>query len=97
MSSLDPLALTNPTLLVEVTNPSTEAYDRGDKLSHYKQLPSLRAVLFVSHKAKRITVVQRGPKGWDERDFRSSEQVVLTEPALTFAVDALYDGVRLDA
>ena len=29
----DPLALTNPVRLVEVTSPSTEDYDRGDKLS----------------------------------------------------------------
>jgi len=36
MAAIDPNALTNPTLLVEVTSRSTEDYDRGDKLSHYK-------------------------------------------------------------
>lgn len=50
MSSLDANALSNPTLLVEVTSKGTEDYDRGDKLSHYKQLPSLQVVLFVSHR-----------------------------------------------
>jgi Uma2 family endonuclease len=51
-SSLDANAITNPALLVEVTSKSTEDYDRGEKLSHYKQLPSLRAVLYVSRIAR---------------------------------------------
>jgi Uma2 family endonuclease len=34
LSSLDRNAVANPTLLVEVTSPSTEDYYRGDKLSH---------------------------------------------------------------
>lgn len=50
VSSIDPNAVTNPTLLVEVTSPSTEDYDRGEKLRHYKHLGSLKAVLFVSHR-----------------------------------------------
>ena len=44
-AKIDPNAVVNPTLLVEVTSPSTEDYDRGEKLSHYKQLESLQAVL----------------------------------------------------
>jgi Uma2 family endonuclease len=39
--------LTNPTLLVEVLSPSTEAYDRGDKFAHYRKIPSLREYLLV--------------------------------------------------
>ncbi|MBL8909360.1 MAG: Uma2 family endonuclease [Archangium sp.] len=34
----DQLAATNPTLVLEVTSPSTEAYDRGAKLDHYRTL-----------------------------------------------------------
>ncbi len=34
----DALAVVNPAFLVEVTSPSTEEYDRGEKLRHYKQL-----------------------------------------------------------
>lgn len=95
-SSLDPHALTNPSVLVEVTSRSTEDYDRSDKLSHYKQLASLRAVLLVSHRSRRITLVERTHEGWTERDFRSGEAVSLSEPALSFAVDDLYSGIELD-
>jgi Uma2 family endonuclease len=94
--SIDPHAISNPSLLVEVTSRSTEDYDRGEKLSHYKQLPSLRAVLFVAHRTRCITVVERTGTGWDERNARSGEQIVLTSPALSFAVDEVYAGIVLD-
>lgn len=96
-SALDANAVTNPSILVEVSSRSTEDYDRGDKLSHYKQLPSLRAVLLVSHRMARVTVVERSARGWDERDVRAGESVELASPALRFAVDDLYRGVVLDA
>jgi Uma2 family endonuclease len=95
-SLIDPNALTNPTIVVEVTSKSTEDYDRGDKLSHYKQVASLRAVLFVSHRSKRVTVVERTDAGWSERDYRGGEAVALSIHGATFDVDAIYDGVTLD-
>jgi Uma2 family endonuclease len=95
-AAIDANAITNPTLLVEVTSKSTEDYDRGDKLSHYKQLPALQAVLFVSHRARRITVVARSKAGWSEREYRGGEQVSIAAPAATFAVDDVYEGITLD-
>lgn len=95
-SPIDANALTNPTLLVEVTSPPTEDYDRSDKLSHYKQLPSLQAVLFVSHRTPNITLVQRAGSGWEERSFRAGEQVLLAVPELALRVDEIYAGIVLD-
>jgi len=40
--------LLNPTLLVEVFSPATEAYDRGRKFAHYRALGSLAEYLLVS-------------------------------------------------
>src|ERR1044071_3578846 len=39
--------LLNPTVVVEVLSDSTEAYDRGKKFEHYRQVPSLREYLLV--------------------------------------------------
>ena len=33
--------LLNPTLLIEVLSPSTEAYDRGGKFAHYRKIGTL--------------------------------------------------------
>jgi len=40
--------LTNPTLIVEVLSDSTEGYDRGDKFTHYKSIPSLGEYLLIA-------------------------------------------------
>jgi Uma2 family endonuclease len=92
----DANALTNPALVVEVTSPSTENYDRNEKLRSYQQLPSLRAVLLISHRARRVTLVQRGQGGWEETDYRGGEMVVVATPSARFLVDELYDGVTLE-
>lgn len=95
VSAIDSNAIVNPTFLVEVTSKATEDYDRG-KLSHYRQLASLRAVLFVSHRGRRITVVERDDADWTERDYRGGETVSLAEHAARFTVDEIYDGITLD-
>lgn len=99
-SAVDANALVNPTILVEVTSRSTEDYDRGDKASHYKQLESLQVILFVSHRSRRITVVERaageGPARWMERELRGGEIVRLPVHGASFAVDAVYEGIELD-
>ena len=40
--------LLNPIILVEVLSDSTEAYDRGEKFSHYRHLVSLQEYILVS-------------------------------------------------
>ena len=62
----DPLSrdvVLNPTLVVEVTSDSTEDWDRGEKLDQYKQIPSLRECVLVSHRERRIEVVSRAGAG----------------------------------
>lgn len=96
LASIDRNALTNPTLLVEVTSKSTEDYDRGEKLSHYQQCPSLQAVLFVSHRRPQVTVVARSSTGWDTFEYRPGQRVQVPALALEFSVDELYVGITLD-
>jgi Uma2 family endonuclease len=40
--------LLNPTLIVEVLSPSTEAYDRGEKFAAYRELKSFREYVLIS-------------------------------------------------
>jgi Uma2 family endonuclease len=95
VAAIDPHAVINPTLLVEVTSDSTEEYDRGAKLGHYKQVPGLVVVLIVSHRRAQVTVIERADQAWTERECPAGEHVVLTAPAASFAVDELYDGIEL--
>ena len=55
--------MVNPTLFAEVLSDSTEAYDRGKKFEHYRQIPSLAEYLLVSQKEPRIEQFIRQPDG----------------------------------
>jgi Uma2 family endonuclease len=85
----------NPVLLVEVTSDSTEDYDRGEKLRHYQQLPSVREVLFVSHREPRVTLHRREHTGWVVVDSRAGHSVDLASVQVNLAVNDLYrDGLE---
>ena len=89
----DSIAVVNPVLLVEVTSPSTEDYDRAEKLRHYKQLPTLREVLIISHREPRVTLVRRQEDGaWSSTDLRGGQSLSLASLGLGIAVDDIYRG-----
>ena len=55
----------NPTVLAEVLSDSTEAYDRGKKFEHYRQIPALQEYLLVSQKEPRIEqFIRQGDGRW---------------------------------
>jgi Uma2 family endonuclease len=53
--------LMNPTLLVEVLSPSTEAYDRGGKFAIYRMLASLREYVLIAQDRFSVEVFARQP------------------------------------
>ncbi len=62
----DPTGTTivNPRLVVEVLSPSTEDYDRGEKLENYKQVESLEEIVLVAHDARRVDVWRKVANSW---------------------------------
>jgi Uma2 family endonuclease len=77
----------NPTLLVEVLSPSTEDYDRGEKLAHYKRIGSLREVMLVAHDERCVEVWRRVEGRWRHRSFAAGEHVELESLGVTLPVD----------
>jgi Uma2 family endonuclease len=55
--------LVNPTVLVEVLSPSTEAYDRGRKFEHYRKIESLRQYLLVASDRVSVELFTRQASG----------------------------------
>src|SRR5260370_36574266 len=51
--------LLNPSLVIEVLSPSTEAHDRGYKFAQYRQLESVREYVLVSQSHPRIERFER--------------------------------------
>jgi Uma2 family endonuclease len=83
-------AVVNPVLLVEVTSATTEAYDRGQKLDHYKRLTSLREVVIVAHAERRVDVWRRGEQ--DRWSVETSERGPIRLPSIDaqLSVDLVY-------
>ena len=55
--------LLNPSVIVEVLSPSTEAYDRGQKFEHCRHIDSLREYLLVSSERINAELFTRQPDG----------------------------------
>lgn len=94
-SSVD--TLSNPTLIIEVLSPSTEAYDRGDKFAHYRKLNSLREYMLVSQDKPRIEHYLRqtdNPNQWLLTEI-SGLDGALSLPSISCAVamQDVYDRV----
>ncbi|MBM3833481.1 MAG: Uma2 family endonuclease [Verrucomicrobia bacterium] len=62
-------SLLNPTLVAEVLSDSTEAYDRGGKFAHYRQIATLQECLLISQKEPRIEqFIRKADGAWEFRE-----------------------------
>lgn len=87
----DPHALLNPSLIVEVLSDSTEAYDRGQKASHYRRIPSLRAYLMVAQSEPKLELqLREGDGRWTLHEAGPGERLHVEPLALTLDVDEIY-------
>ena len=68
--------LLNPIIVVEVLSPSTEAYDRGEKFAHYRQLTSLQEYILVAQDRVLVEHYRRQEKQWVLTDFRTLDEIL---------------------
>jgi Uma2 family endonuclease len=89
----DPDAILNPTVLVEVLSPSTEAHDRGAKWAHYRRIASLREYILVAQDERRIELYRRNEQGrWELYEARSGERVAVESLGIALEVDMVYEN-----
>src|SRR5258708_39838247 len=91
----------HPKLVIEILSPTTEKYDRMDKVWIYTQCPSIQEYVLVNWD---IMIVQKmtrkGTEGldtiqWIDRFYNQGESVELETIGLTIRVDDIYDRVVL--
>ena len=86
--------LLNPIVIVEVLSPSTEAYDRGEKFSHYRQLQSLQEYILVSQNQVHVDHYVRQTEKWILTDFRNlDKQLPLTSIQCELPLQEIYKSV----
>ncbi len=74
--------LLNPTLIVEVLSPATEAWDRGGKFERYQQLASLQEYLLIAQDRPRVERYARQPDGQWLLAVAAGMQAALTLPSV---------------
>ncbi|MEZ4297904.1 MAG: Uma2 family endonuclease [Polyangiaceae bacterium] len=83
--------LKNPSVIIKILSPTTEAEDRGRKFREYRTLPSLRDYLLVSQDEIWVEHWFRQDNGvWALRDVRAGERVQLASCGVELRVDELY-------
>ncbi|MFN7875374.1 MAG: Uma2 family endonuclease [Pirellula sp.] len=89
--------LLNPTVLFEVLSESTERYDRGRKSQHYRQIPSLKALVLVSQEEFRVEwYTRREDNIWLLQERTSLDQYLNLEPlGIQIPLTEIYRGVVL--
>ena len=96
-SALDqasPLVKTEPKLIIEVLSPSTAAYDRGLKFSHYRSLVSLQEYVLIDLDTRSTDCYRKGADGlWVLHPFARGEPVSLASVALTLSAESLFADV----
>ena len=74
----DTRAITNPTLILEVLSPSTEAFDRGDKFHQYTKLTSLKEYVLINPSKPLVETFYRNEEGlWHIQTKSQLDDIVL--------------------
>ena len=96
-SALDlasPMVKTEPKLIAEVLSPSTAAYDRGLKFSHYRSLASLEEYLVIELDTRSTDCYRKGADElWVLHPFARGEVVLLASVALELGAAQLFAEV----
>ncbi len=87
--------LLNPSLVVEVLSPSTEAYDKGAKFEQYRTIGTFREYLLVWQDKKRVArYTKRDDETWLLTDFIGDEATIFLESVdATLTIEDIYDKV----
>jgi len=85
-----------PTLVVEVTSPSTRGTDRREKLDTYRRISSLKTYLIVEQRRRHVLAYVRDAHGeWLKHEFDGEGEIALACLDARIAMDQIYEGIDL--
>jgi len=87
--------LLNPVLIIKVLSRSTEAYDRGDKFTYYKSIPSFREYLLIAQHRPHVThYVKQAGDQWTYGEINDLAATLhLISLGLTLPLNDIYNSV----
>ncbi len=88
--------LLNPTVVLEVTSPSSLARDHVDKVAYYSAVPSIQGYLILDQTRVFAEWHRRGQDGWQLRQYASRDDLIPLEPlGCRLALAQIYRGIIL--
>jgi Uma2 family endonuclease len=89
-------AVTNPTVIVEVLSPSTEAYDRGRKFAQYQRIASLNDYILIAQDQPRVELFTRQSGNHWDFSFVEGLEATLSIASIdcTLPLAQVYDKIR---
>jgi Uma2 family endonuclease len=90
-----PGTLLNPTVIVEVLSPTSEAYDRGEKFSLYRAVESMKDYVLVSQDRPRVEVFSRRESGDWRIECVEGLEAAIALPSIdaTLKLADIYQGI----
>lgn len=89
--------LLNPTLVVEVTSPSTISSDRVIKREYYESVDSMQAYLVIDQHRVMVEMYTRADGGWLLQRFSDLDAVIPLKPlGCDLPVADIYHGIRFE-
>ncbi len=91
--------LVNPALIVEVLSSSTEAFDRGDKFTYYKSIPSFSEYLLIAQHRPHISqFIKKGNGAWTFMEFNAlTDTVQCASVPCVLALREVYRDVTFES
>ena len=89
--------LLNPSIIFEVLSPSTRNYDKGEKFSLYRDIPTLKEYILVDSESMLIEAYHLNEdKLWELIEYKSiDDTLLLSSIGVSLELREIYDGVMV--
>ena len=85
-----------PCLVIEVLSPSTARFDRREKVTSYREIPSIEEYVLVAQKPAHVVIYRRAEQ-WEPQVLENLECVLeLRTVGLALPVERIYKGICLE-
>ena len=93
----DDLNFLNPTVIFEVLSPSTKNYDRGEKFSLYRAIPSLKEYILVDSENLVIEAHHINERGnWALKEYSNiDDKLYISAIQVSIAIKDIYEGTKV--
>lgn len=86
-----------PAIIIELLSPSTKSYDRGEKFTLYRDIPSLKEYILVDSESIHIEAFRLNYAArWELQEYKTIGEVLEIKAAgISVLISDIYEGITL--